>query len=254
MILPKMPSFNLEGKRALVTGASSGIGVGCACALASRGAEVTLAARSLPKLTQLHEEMNSEGWSSQVLQLDIADPNQISEEILNDRAFDILVNSAGMGRHSNALDTTVEDFDAVMNVNLRGAYFITQAVAKNLVKEKKAGSLINISSQMAHVGGIDRSVYCASKFAVEGFTKAMALELGSQKIRVNTICPTFILTPMTQPTFDDPKKRDWINSKIKLDRVGEVEDIMGAVLYLASDASSLVTGSSLLVDGGWTAD
>ena len=155
MILPKMPSFNLEGKRALVTGASSGIGVGCACALASRGAEVTLAARSLPKLTQLHEEMNSEGWSSQVLQLDIADPNQISEKILNDRAFDILVNSAGMGRHSNALDTTVEDFDAVMNLNLRGAYFITQAVAKNLVKEKKAGSLINISSQMAHVGGID---------------------------------------------------------------------------------------------------
>ena len=107
---------------------------------------------------------------------------------------------------------------------------------------------------MAHVGGIDRSVYCASKFAVEGFTKAMALELGSQKIRVNTICPTFILTPMTQPTFDDPEKREWINSKIKLDRVGEVEDIMGAVLYLASDASSLVTGSSLLVDGGWTAD
>ena len=159
-----------------------------------------------------------------------------------------------MGRHSNALDTSVEDFDAVMNVNLRGAYFITQAVAKNLVKEKKAGSLINISSQMAHVGGIDRSVYCASKFAVEGFTKAMALELGSQKIRVNTICPTFILTPMTQPTFDDPEKREWINSKIKLDRVGEVEDIMGAVLYLASDASSLVTGSSLLVDGGWTAD
>lgn len=254
MILPKMPSFNLEGKRALVTGASSGIGVGCACALASRGAAVTLAARSLPKLTQLHDEMNSEGWSSHVLQLDIADPNQITEKILNDRAFDILVNSAGVGRHSNALDTSVEDFDAVMNVNLRGAYFITQAVAKNLVKEKKAGSLINISSQMAHVGGIDRSVYCASKFAVEGFTKAMALELGSQKIRVNTICPTFILTPMTQPTFDDPKKREWINSKIKLDRVGEVEDIMGAVLYLASDASSLVTGSSLLVDGGWTAD
>ena len=123
-----------------------------------------------------------------------------------------------------------------------------------MILNTHTGSLINISSQMAHVGGIDRSVYCASKFAVEGFTKAMALELGSQKIRVNTICPTFILTPMTQPTFDDPKKRDWINSKIKLDRVGEVEDIMGAVLYLASDASSLVTGSSLLVDGGWTAD
>ena len=254
MILPNTPNFSLVGKKALVTGASSGIGLGCACALASNGAEVTLAARSLSKLQEISNEMTTEGWVSDVLQLDISNTLEILDKISSRKPYDILVNSAGIGRHSSALETTVEDFNAVMNVNLKGAYFITQAVAKNLVKEKMPGSLINISSQMAHVGGIDRSVYCASKFAVEGFTKAMALEFGSQKIRVNTICPTFILTPMTQPTFDDPKKRDWINSKIKLDRVGEVEDIMGAVLYLASDASSLVTGSSLLVDGGWTAD
>ena len=136
-----------------------------------------------------------------------------------------------------------------MNTNLRGAYFLTQAVAKNLILEKKKGSLINISSQMGLVGGQERAVYCASKHAVEGFTKAMAIEFGNHNIRVNTICPTFILTDMTKKTFEVPEKRKWIEEKIKIGRIGKVEDIMGAVVYLASDASSLVTGSSLLVDG-----
>ena len=146
------------------------------------------------------------------------------------------------------------DFDDVMNVNLRGAYFLTQSVAMGLLKASKPGSLINISSQMAHVGGLERAVYCASKFAVEGFTKAMAIELGPSKIRVNTICPTFIKTALTENTFNDPIKKDWVLDKIKLNRLGEVEDVMGAVLYLASDASTLVTGSSMMIDGGWTAD
>jgi NAD(P)-dependent dehydrogenase (short-subunit alcohol dehydrogenase family) len=141
-----------------------------------------------------------------------------------------------------------------MDINLRGAYFLTQAVAKGMLAAGKTGSLINISSQMGHVGGLDRAVYCASKFAVEGFTKAMALEFGPAKIRVNTICPTFILTDLTRPTFDDPEKRAWVLNKIKLGRAGEVEDLMGAVVYLASDASSLVTGTAMMVDGGWTAD
>ena len=135
----------------------------------------------------------------------------------------------------------------------RSAYFLTKAVAKNLILEKKKGSLINISSQMGLVGGQERAVYCASKHAVEGFTKAMAIEFGNHNIRVNTICPTFILTDMTKKTFEVPEKRKWIEEKIKIGRIGKVEDIMGAVVYLASDASSLVTGSSLLVDGGWTA-
>jgi len=159
-----------------------------------------------------------------------------------------------MGRHSPSLETSTEDFDKVMDVNLRGAYFLTQAVARGLIEANKPGSLINISSQMGHVGGVDRAVYSASKHAVEGFTKAMAIEWGAHQIRVNTICPTFIRTALTQSTFDNPERKKWIEEKIKLGRVGEVEDVMGAVVFLASEASSMITGSALMVDGGWTAD
>ena len=141
-----------------------------------------------------------------------------------------------------------------MDVNIKGAYFVTQLVAKGLIEAKKPGSLINISSQMGHVGGVERAVYSASKHAMEGFTKSMAIEWGEHNIRVNTICPTFIVTPLTKSTFDNPKRRNWIEEKIKLGRLGEVEDIMGAVVFLASEASSMITGSSLMVDGGWTAD
>jgi NAD(P)-dependent dehydrogenase (short-subunit alcohol dehydrogenase family) len=151
------------------------------------------------------------------------------------------------------VDTKHGDFDAVMNANVRGAYFLATAVARGLMAASKPGSIIQISSQMGHVGGIDRAVYCGTKHAVEGMTKAMAIEWGPKGIRANTICPTFILTELTQPTFDDPEKRAWIEAKIKLGRVGRIEDIMGACVYLASDASALVTGTSLLVDGGWTA-
>jgi len=185
--------------------------------------------------------------------MDVSQIEQTQELIKSLGPLDILVNSAGLARHGTALETNIDDFDAVMNLNLKGAYFLTQAVAKGLLETKKAGSLINISSQMAQIGGQERAVYCASKHAVEGFTKAMAIEWGKQGIRVNTICPTFILTELTAATFADKEKRAWIDSKIKLDRVGKVQDIMGAVVYLASDASSLVTGSSLMVDGGWTA-
>ena len=251
---PKTPSFNLTGKRALVTGASSGIGLGCAIAFAEKGAEVTLASRNTSALSELDNYIKSQGWYSKILPLDITNVEETSTKILKTDPFDILLNSAGQARHSPALETTPSDFDAVMNINLRGAYFLTQAIAKNLVKNDKKGSLINISSQMAYVGGIDRAAYCASKSAVEGFTKAMAIELGKHKIRVNTICPTFILTPLTKASFDDPVKKKWILEKIKLGRAGEVEDVMGAAIYLASDASNLVTGTSIMVDGGWTAD
>ena len=251
---PKTPSFNLSGKRALVTGASSGIGLGCAIAFAEKGAEVILASRNTEALSEVSDYIKSQGWRSEVLPLDISDVEKTATKILQNDPFDILLNSAGQALHSPTLDTTPSDFDAVMNINLRGAYFLTQAVAKNLVKNNKKGSLINISSQMAHVGGIERATYCASKSAVEGFTKAMAIEFGKYEIRVNTISPTFILTPLTQASFDDPLKKKWILEKIKLGRAGEVEDIMGAAIYLASDASNLVTGTSIMVDGGWTAD
>jgi NAD(P)-dependent dehydrogenase (short-subunit alcohol dehydrogenase family) len=159
-----------------------------------------------------------------------------------------------MGLPAAALDTSEDRFDAVAGVNIKGAYFLTRAVARGLIEAGQPGSLINISSQMGHVGGIDRTVYSATKHAVEGFTKSMAIEWGPHGLRVNTICPTFILTPLTQATFDNPERAAWIRDKIKLGRPGEVEDIMGAVVFLASDASALVTGSALMVDGGWTAD
>ena len=249
---PKTPSFNLSGKKALVTGSSSGIGLGAAIALAEHGAKVFLAARNIRKLKEVRTYIESKGYSAEIVSLDLTKITETAEKIEALGPFDILLNSAGQARHSKAIETKTEDFDAIIDINLKGAYFLTQAVAKGLIATKQPGSLINISSQMAHVGGIDRAVYCASKFAVEGFTKAMAMEFAQYQIRVNTICPTFILTPLTQKTFDDIDKRNWIVEKIKLGRVGNIEDIMGAVIYLSSDASSLVTGSSMMVDGGWT--
>jgi NAD(P)-dependent dehydrogenase (short-subunit alcohol dehydrogenase family) len=254
MTLPKTPSFRLDGKRALVAGASSGIGLACAVALGEAGADVTLAARRVDALNALVGEMKAAGISASALPLDVSDIASTQTAVASNGPFDILVNSAGLARHSPATDTTEADFDAVADINVKGAYFLTQAVAKGLVAAGKPGSLINISSQMAHVGGLDRAVYCTTKHAVEGFTKSMAIEWGKAGIRINTICPTFILTDLTRATFEDPKKRAWIEDKIKLGRVGEVEDIMGGVVFLASQASAMVTGTSLLVDGGWTAE
>ncbi len=253
MNLPETPSFSLVGKRALVVGASSGIGTACAVALAEHGATVTLAARRKNKLVDLKEQMLMKGWSANTLKIDVTDVKETALTLENSEAFDILVNSAGIAKHSNSQETLPDDFETVIETNLRGAYFLTQAVAKGLIAAGKPGSLINISSQMGLVGGRDRAVYCASKHAVEGFSKAMAIEFGPFNIRVNTICPTFILTDMTRNTLEQPDKRAWIESKIKLGRVGKAEDIMGATVYLASDASALVTGSALLIDGGWTA-
>ena len=254
MTLPKTPSFRLDGKRALVAGASSGIGLACAVALGEAGAEVTLAARRVDTLNALVDEMKAAGMSASALPLDVSDVADTQAAVAANGPFDILVNSAGLARHSPAADTTEADFDVAADLNVKGAYFLTQAVAKGLLAAGKPGSLINISSQMAHVGGIDRAVYCATKHAVEGFTKSMAIEWGKAGIRINTICPTFILTDLTRPTFEDPEKRAWIEDKIKLGRAGEVEDIMGAVVFLASQASAIVTGTSLLVDGGWKAE
>lgn len=254
MTLPKTPSFRLEGKRALVAGASSGIGLACATALAEAGAHVVVAARSADKLADLVSALIEQGLSAEALSLDVADVEGTQEAVAANGPFDVLVNSAGLARHSPSLETEESDFDAVSELNIKGAYFLTQAVAKGLIEAGKPGSLINISSQMAKVGGLDRAVYCATKHAVEGFTKSMAIEWGKQGIRVNTICPTFILTPLTQSTFDRPERKAWIEDKIKLGRVGTVEDIMGGVVFLASEASALVTGTALMIDGGWTAE
>ena len=240
--------------RALVTGASSGIGQGAAVALAEAGAHVVCAARGLDRLNETVSEMQTAGYSAEALQLDVGDVEAVRTALADQKTFDVLVNAAGLARHTASIETTPDDYDAVMGVNMRGAYFISTEVARTQMNAGIKGSIIHVSSQMGHVGGIDRAVYAASKHGLEGMIKSMAIEWGTLGIRINSVCPTFIRTPLTAPTFDNPDRVAWIEEKIKLGRVGEVEDIMGAVVYLATDASALVTGTSILVDGGWTAD
>ncbi len=254
LVLPQTPSFRLEGKRALVTGASSGIGLACAVAVARAGASVTLVARRWEPLQALQEALQAEALSATAQALDVTDLEAVRTWLEEQPPFDILVNSAGLARHTPALETLPDDYDAVMDLNLRAAYFLTREVARHLKNAGRPGSLINVSSQMGHVGGVDRAVYCASKHGLEGMTKAMAIEWGPVGIRVNTVCPTFIRTPLAEQTLAIPERRRWIEQMIKLGRVGEVEDVMGPVVFLASEAAALVTGTSLLVDGGWTAD
>ena len=251
--LPKMPSLKLNNRRALITGAYGGLGLGCSAVLADAGAHVVVSGPNEKKLKSLVETIEKNGGSAEHLELDISNVKDTQNKIDQMDYFDILVNSAGIARHSNSLKTKEHEFDEVTNINFKGAYFISQTVAKKLIKCKKPGSLINISSQMGQVGGLERAAYSASKHAVEGFTKSMAIELGKYNIRVNTICPTFILTNLTKSSYEDKNIKKWIDYKIKLNRIGKVEDIMGAILFLASDASAMITGSSLMIDGGWTA-
>ena len=252
--LPRTPSFRLDGRRALVTGAGRGIGLAAAAALAQAGAEVTLVARSGAEVEEAAAAIRAEGGRAEAVALDVTDLAAMRAALAARPAFDVLVNNAGSARHAHFLEVTAADYDAIMDLNLRAAFFVMQAVARGMKEAGRGGSIINLSSQMGHVGGPRRSVYCATKFAIEGMTKAASLDLAPHGIRVNTLCPTFIETPMTRPGLADPANRAWVLSKIKLGRVGQVEDLMGAVAYLASDASSLVTGTSLLVDGGWTAE
>ncbi|MEO0863982.1 MAG: SDR family NAD(P)-dependent oxidoreductase, partial [Pseudomonadota bacterium] len=227
--LPRTPPLDLTGKRALVTGASSGIGLGCAVALAEAGAHVVCAARRADVLANVVTAMTGAGHKAEALVLDQTDVDAVNAAM--DAPFDVVVNSAGLARHSAAIDTVPEDYDAVMNVNLRAAYFLSTVAARALMDAGRPGSIIHISSQMGHVGGIDRAVYCASKHGLEGMVKAMAIEWGKAGIRINTICPTFIRTALSQPTFDNPERFAWIMDKIKLPRAGEVSDIMGAVQF-----------------------
>lgn len=251
--LPRTPSFDLHGRHALVTGAGRGIGAAAAAALADAGAVVTLAARSLPELNQVAAEIAERGGQARVLPLDVTDSSAVTRAIAAAGPFDILVHSAGTNRPALLTETSDEDIDAVLDLNLRSALQVTREVARGLAAARRGGSLILVSSQMGHVGSPRRSVYCASKHAVEGMTKALAWEFGPQGIRINTICPTFIETAMTAPMLADPAFRGFVESKIALGRVGRLDEVMGAVVFLASDASSLMTGSALMLDGGWTA-
>ena len=252
--LPITPSFRLDGRRALVTGAGRGIGLAAASALAEAGAAVTLAARSRGEIEEAAAAIRARGQKATALVLDVTDLDAVRRTIEPAPPFEILVNNAGSNRPAPFVEVKVEDYDAVFAINVRAAFFVAQAVARRLVAEKRAGSIIHISSQMGHIGGARRTVYCASKHALEGLTKAMAIELGPHGIRVNSLAPTFIETPLTRPFLADENFRNDVLGKIKLGRLGRVEDLMGAIVFLASDASLLMTGTSLVADGGWTAE
>jgi len=253
-VIPVTPSFRLDGRRALVTGAGRGLGLACAAALAEAGATVTLAARTASEVEMAAAALRERSLKAEALALDVRDTGAVRAAMAGSEPFDILVNNAGTNKPGPFVDATEENFDLVMGLNVRAVFFTAQAFARRLVSEARPGVIINMSSQMGHVGSATRTIYCASKHAVEGLTKAMAIELASHGIRVNSIAPTFIETPMTRPYFENAAFRSETLAKIKLGRLGRVEDIMGAVVYLASDAAALVTGTSLVVDGGWTAE
>lgn len=254
MTLPRTPSFRLDGRRAFVSGAGRGIGLACAAALAEAGAHVVLAARTAAEIEAAAAAIRARGDSADALVLDVTDTDAVAAMFAGRSAFQILLNNAGTNRPLPFLDVSVDDYDAIMDLNMRAAFFVAQAATRRMAAEGVRGSIINVSSQMGHVGGPRRTVYCASKHALEGLTKAMAIDLAPYGIRVNTLAPTFIDTPLTRPFWADRAFHAEVLGRIKLGRLGAVEDLMGAVVYLASDAASLVTGTSLVVDGGWTAE
>jgi NAD(P)-dependent dehydrogenase (short-subunit alcohol dehydrogenase family) len=250
--LPKPPSFRLDGKRALVTGAGRGIGLAAAAALADAGAHVVLAARSAEEIQDAASAIRAKGGSAEALPLDVTSLDAVREVVGAQAPFHILFNNAGANRPQPFLDFKTDDFDFMMDLNVRAAFFVAQAVAKRMVEAKIKGSLIHTTSQMAFTTGPGRTVYCASKAAVEAFSRGIALELAPHGVRSNTLAPTFIETPMSRPFLEDQNLRNMVMGKIKLGRIGQVEDLTGAIVYLASDASSLMTGTHMLIDGGWT--
>jgi NAD(P)-dependent dehydrogenase (short-subunit alcohol dehydrogenase family) len=251
LTLPVTPSFRLDGRRAIVTGAGRGIGLAAAAALGDAGAEVTLVARTASEIEAAAALICN---NASAVVLDVSDIAAVKAFFAERPAFNILVNNAGTNRPMPMWDVNEEDYDAVYDLNVKSAFFVAQACVQKMISEGVSGSLVHIGSQMGHVGGPNRSLYCGSKWALEGMSKAFALDLATHGIRSNTIAPTFIETPLTKPYFDDPAFKAHVLSKIKLGRIGKVEDLMGAILFLASDASALMTGTSMVIDGGWTAD
>ncbi|MGY8935599.1 MAG: SDR family NAD(P)-dependent oxidoreductase [Alphaproteobacteria bacterium] len=251
-ITKTIEAFRLDGLQGVVTGASRGLGKGCALALAGAGADVTVIGRNQVDLDSVAEEIRAVGRKATVIPIDVTNIGLFADKLGELSRIDIFVNNAGTNRPQPFLSVDPETYDALMDVNLRGAFFAAQAAARMMVAAKNGGSIINMSSQAGHRALRDRTVYSASKFGLEGLTKAMAFELAEHSIRVNAVAPTFVETPLASQFLQNKDFRNYVEGKIRLPRLGQVDDVAAAVLYLASPAASMVTGTSLLVDGGWT--
>jgi NAD(P)-dependent dehydrogenase (short-subunit alcohol dehydrogenase family) len=251
------PSFRLDGRVALVTGAGRGIGAEAAMALALAGAEVILLSRTRSELEQVSQRIAGRGGRSRVLVCDVTDNVQVRAAFEPIERLDILLNSAGMNIPEPFVEVSEAHLDEVVTLNVRAAFLVAQAAARKMLeardRRERGGSIINMSSQMGRVGAERRTVYCMTKHAVEGLTKAMAVELAPHNIRVNAVAPTFLETPMTAKFFENSEFRTWVLDRIPLGRVGQMDEVTGAIVFLASPAASLVTGASLAIDGGWTA-
>ena len=243
----------LEGRRALVTGAGGGLGGAISEALANAGAAVSLMARGRPALEAVAARIAAKGGTAFVAPCDITDISSVASTLGALPSHDIVVNAAGTNRPEPFVGVSLETFDLLFDLNVRALFAVTQLAVRRLLEEKRGGVVINIGSQMGHVGAVNRAVYCATKHAVEGLTKALAVELAPGSIRVVTIAPTFVDTPLTRPFFEDADFRKDVLSAIPLGRLASPDDIAAAVVFLASDSASMVTGTSFVVDGGWTA-
>ena len=250
--------FRLDGRTALVTGAGRGIGRACALALAQAGAEVWLVARTKDEVEQAAAEIRAAGGRAHAARLDVTQPKSFSQFVDAMPALDVLVNNAGTNIPEPFVEVSEAHLDQLLGLNVRAAFLCAQAAAKKMLeapdRASRGGVIINMSSQMGHVGAVNRSVYCLTKHALEGLTKAMALELAPRGIRVVSVAPTFIETPMYRKMKEaKPEFAQWVSERIPAGRVGQPEDVAAAVVFAASPAASLITGTSLIVDGGWTA-
>lgn len=245
-------SMRLDGLVALVTGAGRGIGRGTALAMAEAGAEVVVWSRTAAELDSLVAEIEAAGGMARAQVVDVTDDDRVREAIGELGRLDILFNNAGTNKPQPLLEIDAESLDTVLDLNIRAAIVVAQAAARKMVAQG-SGSIVNMSSTMGHVGGPNRAVYCTTKHAIEGLTKALAAELAPMGVRVNAVAPTFVETPMTRPMLEDPSFKDFVIGMIPMGRVATGADVAAAVVYLASPAAGMVTGTSLLVDGGWTA-